>query len=138
MMIKGETTGQITSQSSGDVFTDNPLIQINPIGTVNTIALLAKYEDYDMDGDGYYNEWVNDFHRDGWGDLIDMNNHIGKLGLINNGNTCYLNACLQLISHSGFFVHNFFKEVKENKLKKTTKYNVFIMARILINYKQAT
>ena len=46
-----------------------------------------------------------------------MNDHIGKLGLENNGNTCYLNACLQLISHSGFFVHRMFKEVCDNGSK---------------------
>ena len=28
-------------------------------------------------------------------------NKIGVIGLNNNGNTCYLNACLQLLSHSG-------------------------------------
>lgn len=34
--------------------------------------------------------------------------HIGRIGLNNNGNTCYLNSTLQLLSHSGFFVHKMF------------------------------
>jgi len=40
--------------------------------------------------------------------------HIGRIGLNNNGNTCYFNACIQLISHSGFFVHKLFTEIKHN------------------------
>ena len=60
-----------------------------------------------------------------------MNNHIGKLGLINNGNTCYLNACLQLLSHSGFFVHNFFKEVKQNKQEKLNNVEKEILKLLL-------
>lgn len=40
--------------------------------------------------------------------------HIGKIGLLNNGNTCYLNACLQLLSHSGHFVHHILKEINNN------------------------
>ena len=60
-----------------------------------------------------------------------MNNHIGKLGLKNNGNTCYLNACLQLISHSGFFVHKIFKEVKDNKLKNLNNVEKEILKLLL-------
>ena len=41
--------------------------------------------------------------------------HIGRIGLINNGNTCYFNSCIQLISHSGFFIHKFFTVIKNNK-----------------------
>jgi len=44
-----------------------------------------------------------------------INEHIGKLGLNNLGNTCYLNACLQLISHSGFFVKSLLLEAKKDK-----------------------
>ena len=60
-----------------------------------------------------------------------MNNHIGKLGLVNNGNTCYLNACLQLISHSGFFVHNIFKEVKDNNDKNLNSVEKEILKLLL-------
>ena len=43
-----------------------------------------------------------------------MSNYIGQIGLNNLGNTCYLNSCLQLLSHSGFFVKTFFIEAKNN------------------------
>ena len=43
--------------------------------------------------------------------------HIGQIGLRNLGNTCYLNSCLQLLSHSGYFVKTMFEEAINNKDK---------------------
>ena len=51
--------------------------------------------------------------------------NIGKIGLQNNGNTCYLNSCLQLLTHSGFFtleLYNFYKKNKNKDLKQIEKY----------------
>jgi len=51
--------------------------------------------------------------------------NIGRIGLQNNGNTCYLNSCLQLLTHSGFFtlkLYNFYKKNKNQDLKQIEKY----------------
>jgi len=39
--------------------------------------------------------------------------HIGQIGLRNLHNTCYLNACLQLLTHSGFFLSNFLQQIND-------------------------
>jgi transcriptional regulator CtsR len=76
---KGATTGQIISHTSGSAFSDNPTIQISADGTVDQVDFLAKYDDYDVDGDGYYNEWVEDYQRRSWNDPVEINNHIGTV-----------------------------------------------------------
>jgi len=76
---KGHTTGQITSPSTGSTISDNPTIQINPGGNVSKIDVLAKYEGYDTDGDGYFYEWGGDYHRTSWSDDISLNNHVGTI-----------------------------------------------------------
>lgn len=45
--------------------------------------------------------------------------YIGQIGLRNLHNTCYLNACLQLLTHSGYFVYKILE--KENKLNTVEK-----------------
>jgi ubiquitin C-terminal hydrolase len=55
-------------------------------------------------------------------------NKIGKIGLYNNGNTCYLNACLQLLTHSGKFILDIYQYSKNknmidlNNIEKTLLY----------------
>ena len=44
--------------------------------------------------------------------------HIGRIGLNNNGNTCYLNAAIQLLSHSSYFVHKLFIEANNGNTDK--------------------
>ena len=46
-------------------------------------------------------------------------NKIGVIGLNNNGNTCYLNACLQLLSHSGKLTLKLYNYMKNNEKKLT-------------------
>ena len=46
-------------------------------------------------------------------------NKIGVIGLNNNGNTCYLNACLQLLSHSGKLTLKLYNYMKKNEKKLT-------------------
>lgn len=51
--------------------------------------------------------------------------NIGVLGLKNNGNTCYLNSCLQLLSHSGYLTlefYNHYKNKKNNKMSNLENY----------------
>mgnify|MGYP001317673557 CR=1 FL=1 len=47
-------------------------------------------------------------------------NKIGVIGLNNNGNTCYLNACLQLLSHSGKLTLNLYNYMKKKEKEKLT------------------
>jgi ubiquitin C-terminal hydrolase len=46
-------------------------------------------------------------------------NKIGVIGLRNNGNTCYLNACLQLLSHSGKLTLELYNHMKKNEKNLT-------------------
>jgi len=46
-------------------------------------------------------------------------NKIGVIGLRNNGNTCYLNACLQLLSHSGKLTLKLYNHMKKNEKNLT-------------------
>jgi ubiquitin C-terminal hydrolase len=57
-------------------------------------------------------------------------NKIGIIGLQNNGNTCYLNACLQLLTHSGKFtmkLYNFLKDSDEKKLTNIEKTLLYLI-----------
>tara|TARA_B110000285_G_C15135317_1_gene626423 strand:- start:3066 stop:3917 length:852 start_codon:yes stop_codon:yes gene_type:complete len=47
-------------------------------------------------------------------------NKIGIIGLQNNGNTCYLNACLQLLTHSGKFTMKLYNHMKKTEEKNLT------------------
>ena len=47
-------------------------------------------------------------------------NKIGIIGLQNNGNTCYLNACLQLLTHSGKFTMKLYNHMKKSEEKNLT------------------
>ena len=47
-------------------------------------------------------------------------NKIGMIGLENNGNTCYLNSCLQLLTHSGNFIMKLYNHMKTKDIKTLT------------------
>ena len=53
--------------------------------------------------------------------------NIGVLGLVNNGNTCYLNSCLQLISQCGNFSHKMFIETKNKNYKEFNELEINIL-----------
>lgn len=46
-----------------------------------------------------------------------MTQNIGKVGLLNNGNTCYLNSSLQLLTQAGGYCNKMLKDYKNNKFK---------------------
>jgi hypothetical protein len=76
---KPHATGQITSPSTGNSFNDNPTITLSTSGSVNRIDVLARYDDYDRDGDGIYYDWVRDYHRTSWSNQIGINHHVGTI-----------------------------------------------------------
>lgn len=47
-----------------------------------------------------------------------MTQNIGKVGLLNNGNTCYLNSSLQLLTQAGSYCHKMLRDYKDSKFKK--------------------
>ena len=57
-------------------------------------------------------------------------NKIGVIGLNNNGNTCYLNACLQLLSHSGKLtlkLYNYMKKKEKEDLTNIEKTILYLI-----------
>ena len=44
-----------------------------------------------------------------------------KIGLINLGNTCYINTCLQILIHCPLFINNFFQKYKNKSITPDKK-----------------
>ncbi len=76
---KPHSSGEITSLESGDIFTDNPTISVATKGDVGKIEILAKYEGYDIDGDGYYYDWARSYHRTSNTEPITIGGHVGSM-----------------------------------------------------------
>ncbi len=75
---KPHPTGQISSQTTGGTFGDNPVIAVTPqSGTINRVDFLAHYESYDTDGDGVYRDWQRNYHRGRYDTEIKPRNHVG-------------------------------------------------------------
>lgn len=60
-------------------------------------------------------------------------NNIGNLGLNNNGNSCYLNSCLQMLSHSGFLCLELYNHYKKND-KKLNDLENYLLELILYKW----
>lgn len=72
-------TGRISSPSNGATVGESPIITIDTTGSpvpVESVDLIAKYNDFDWDGNGIYREWQYRFEqrRGGSG---NMTRHIG-------------------------------------------------------------
>ena len=53
-------------------------------------------------------------------DNRDFQNIIYKeIGMINLGNTCFINSCLQILIHCPYFIHNFFKQIRSIDINDT-------------------
>ena len=53
-------------------------------------------------------------------DNTDFNNIIYKeIGMINLGNTCFINSCLQVLIHCPYFIYNFFKQIRSIDINET-------------------
>ena len=60
--------------------------------------------------------------------------NIGIIGLQNNGNTCYLNSCLQLLTHSGFLCLEFYNHYKKDKNNHLNKLENCLLELILYKW----
>ena len=73
---KTHATGTITSPGNGSSFGDSPTISVGVSGSANRVDVLAYYDGYDTDGDGFYTEYHHDYHRDP-SENATIRNHVG-------------------------------------------------------------
>lgn len=59
---------------------------------------------------------------------------IGKIGLQNNGNSCYLNSCLQMLTHSGFLCLEFYNHYKKDKNNHLNNLEICLLELILYKW----
>lgn len=73
-------TGRITSVSDGGNLRENPIISVDTSGSpvpVEQVDLIAKYTDFDWDGNGTYREWQYRFEQQLFG-AGAIRRHIGS------------------------------------------------------------
>ena len=68
---KAHPSGTITSPSGGGTMNDNPVIEASVTGTIVRADFIAKYEDFNYEGDGEYNQWHYTIFKGG------IRNHLG-------------------------------------------------------------
>ena len=62
---------------------------------------------------------------------------IRGIGIINLGNTCFINSCLQALIHCKLFMHKFFDKSKEiNEKTMPISYNFLLLCIAMIEYGQ--
>ncbi|NTV31000.1 hypothetical protein HGA91_03425 [candidate division WWE3 bacterium] len=74
---KSHPTGTVTSPSANQTITENPTVQVSASSAANRIDILAKYEGYDENGDGIYNDWHDAYFRDVAGNPIQISRIVG-------------------------------------------------------------
>lgn len=74
-------SGQIISPSSGDVLSDDPIIELTADATLGVarIDVLASYDGYDEDGDGRYDGWHESHFQLVRGEPNEIRDHVGTL-----------------------------------------------------------
>lgn len=77
---KAHVTGSITSPSANGSMPNNPVIAVqtanNP--SVKKVDVLGYYRDYDYDGDGFYQEWVEHWRQPVKDGTAVLAQHIGS------------------------------------------------------------
>ena len=76
-----QISGQITSPKNGATIGDDPIIKIDAEAEMGIarIDVLARYDGYDVDGDGKFNEWQESHFQLVRGEANEIRDHVGTI-----------------------------------------------------------
>lgn len=77
---KPHAKAEIISPKTGDQLAEQPLIEVSALDAevaIEQVEVLARYEDYDFDGNGVYREWAGSWHQPKKGEPAFLANHVG-------------------------------------------------------------
>src|SRR5690606_35649349 len=69
-----------TSPTTGDRLSERPMIEVGALDAevaIEQVDVLARYEDYDFDGNGVYREWAGSWHQPKKGVPAFLADHAG-------------------------------------------------------------
>jgi hypothetical protein len=75
---KPHASGTISSYSSGGALPENPTVAASVSGSISRVDFLAYYDGYDEDGDGFYQDYHQSYHRPLNGNDLPLQNHVGS------------------------------------------------------------